>query len=556
MNGSILDYYLALLQVQMAILGFVIAGVVTLIQMLNNAKPRRQTRLLIRHRELLGYTSFLSALLFFIAIGCWVAAFPESAAKHFGQSFTDVFLSGGTLLIVLALSIVGLFGFVALIFKARRLLDAEEYLKKYVQKASVPHIRKYLAAIYDTELVSAKPAPRKGLRAQSKYSSLQKYLDSSSMYDVSDPFQPIREYIKDNAFKMYDYGTAAGLKLFSQMFDKALRGVAAKPKDQEYYHLAKYLSESMLEFFSIFLKTSSEKRKMDVIRLVYAKGELLMAEADNEGLLTIIRTLESIATMTDDDDEIIACVGAIKSLTDSYLARHQKAKWNDISQTFEEICMSVTRLSENYYIQKNNALKTVPIIGHDTGEFRTVTAVLIEFFTSYKSLADVYTDIYPVHFFEAIEAVVEAVFARLADFVGNRESTIGRNAIYHDLAFSLYNVYMIYGLDAIEHKKPELLALSMGNLRRVIKPAKNLHLSHERTTLTTMFVELAMLGISELGDVPLKGERTISVYTVETLGKHAASEDIALAFAGLNEKEIELAMPEQKQLRKQLQQIA
>lgn len=553
-TSTILDYYLALLQVQMAILGFVIAGVVTLIQMLNSAKPRRQTRLLIRHRELYGYTAFLSALLFFIAMGCWVAAFPESASKHFGQAFTDTFLSGGVLLIVLALSIAGLFGFVALIFKARRLLDAEEYLKKYVQRAPTSSIRKYLAAIYDTEPV-VPPATRKGLRARSKYSSLQKYLDSSGMYDVSDPFQPVREYIKDNAFKMYDYGTAAGLKLFSKMFDKALSDVTRKPKANEYYYLAKYLSESMLEFFSIFQKTSSEKRKMDVIRLVYAKGELLMAEADSEGLLTIVRTLEDIAVMTDDDDEIIACVGAIKSLTDSYLARHKKAKWNDISQTFEEICMSVTRLSENYYLQKNNPLKTVPIIGHDTGEFRTVTAVLIEFFTSYKNLADIYTDIYPVHYFEAIEAVVEALFARLADFVGNRESTIGRNAIYHDLASSLYNLYMIFGLDAIEHKKPELLALSMGNLRRVIKPAKNLQLRHERMTLTVMFVELAMLGISELGDIPLKGERTISMYTIETLGKHAASEDIAIAFDGLDEKEIALTMPEQTSLKKRLQKI-
>ena len=40
--NDMLDYYLALLQVQMAIVGFVIAGVVALIQLLNGSKPRRE----------------------------------------------------------------------------------------------------------------------------------------------------------------------------------------------------------------------------------------------------------------------------------------------------------------------------------------------------------------------------------------------------------------------------------------------------------------------------------------------------------------------------------
>ena len=61
MNQNISDYYLALLQVQMAVLGVVIAGIVALIQILNDAKPKRQTNLLVPPFVLGGYIGFQSA---------------------------------------------------------------------------------------------------------------------------------------------------------------------------------------------------------------------------------------------------------------------------------------------------------------------------------------------------------------------------------------------------------------------------------------------------------------------------------------------------------------
>jgi hypothetical protein len=531
MNNDMLDYYLALLQVQMAIVGFVIAGIVALIQLINGTKPRRETRLLLRYRVLVPYIGFLVALLGAMALACWVMTVPDSASARFGQSLVNFYEDGGVLLGFLVLTIVGLLFFAYLTYKSRTLLDPNLYLKTYIRQVPPQAVREYLQQIYTDPGVTVAQLASSHQKARD-ISNFKRYFEREQ--DIYDPFQPIREYIKDNAFKLYDFGTAAGLKLFSQLFDKTLTEISKQPQPDEHYYLAKYLSESSLEFFAIFVKTSSEKRKMDMIRMVYSKGQMLLEAADAEGLLTVVRCLEGIAKMTDDDDEIMAAVGYIHALTDAYLERHEGEKWEVISVTFEEICLSVTRLSETYYLQKDNPLKTVPIIGHYTGEYRTVTAALVDFFESYKDLADRYTDAYPVHYFEAIEAVVEALFARLADFVDSNRGTIGLNQTYHDLAYALYSQYSIFGLDAIEHKKPELLALGMGNLRRVVKPAKNLRLEDERTKITRMFIELAINGIEELGDIPLKGERTISMYALETLKKHGSHRDITDAFTALH----------------------
>lgn len=531
-NGVLFDYYINLLQVEMAILGVVIAGIVALMQILGSARPRRQTSLLIKPPVLFGYIAFISFLLIFVALGCWVSAFPMEATSFLGYTIVHLYANSAVLFGSMALSIASLFVFAYLTYKARKLMDSREYLMHYAQTVSPKTVREYLRAIYDDELQSfaSKPSKKSVVSKRGK----DPFASGPGVYD---PFQPVREYIKDNAFNSYDYGTASGLKLFSQIFDKAFNAAAKKAQPDEYYRLAKYIGESCLEFFVIFEKTSSEKRKMDIIKMLYSKGErFLYASKDAEGLVTIVRALEGVAKVADDDDEVIAVVSAIHKLTDAYLERFPNAKWLDIAPTFEEICLSVTRISETYYLQKDNPLKTVPIIGHYTGEYRSVTAALVDFFCSYRDLADRYTDTYPQYYFEAIEAVIEALFARLADFVSNGQHQLGLNATYNRLANSLFSLYSAFGLDAIEHKKPELLALSMGNLRRIVKPAKNLGLSDERSVLTIMFVELAIKGIETLGDVPLKGERTISMYTKETMAKHGSAADIKAGLAKLEEE--------------------
>lgn len=513
------EYYMGLLQLQMAILGFVIAGIVALMQMLSNARPRRQHNLLIRQPVLIGYTMFLALLLVAIATGCWVTAFHADAGSMFGQAVVDFYTNRAVLLAFLVFCMTGLFAFAYLTYRARKLLDPREYLQQYVAAVSTTKIRDYLFAIYSSDEI-IEPSKNKNRKKGLIRNPFER---DEVLYD---PFQPVREYTKDNAFKSYDYGTAAGLKFFGQIFDKTLADIQRNPRPDEFYYLARYTGENALELFSIFDKTSSEKRKLDIIRLVRIHGDMLLAAGDTEGVLTIVRSLEGIAKIANDDDEIIAVITAIHHLTDAYLARHPKAKWTAIATTFEEICLSVTRISETYYLQKDNPLKTVPIIGYYTGEHQTVTAALVGFFCSYRDLADRYTDTYPRYYFEAVEAVIEALFARLADIVENNQQHIGLNATYNKLAYSLFSLYSVFGLDAIEHKKPELLALCMGNLRRVIKPAKNLRLAEERMQLTQMFVELAVKGVKELGDVKLKGDRTISMYSRETLQKHATAEAI------------------------------
>lgn len=534
-NGTLFEYYVNLLQVEMAILGVVIAGIVALMQILGSARPRRQTSLLIKPPVLLGYIGLITFLLVFVGLGCWVSAFPPEATSLLGYNVVQLYGNSAVLLGSMGLSIASLFVFAYLTWRARKLMDSREYLMHYAKSVTPQAVRKYLHAIYSDELQSFASKPsKKSVTTAGK----DPFTSGGGMYD---PFQPVREYIKDNAFNSYDFGTAAGIKLFSQIFDGAFAAAAKKPQPDEFYRLAKYMGESCLEFFVIFEKTSSEKRKMDIVKLLYAKGEMFLhASKDAEGLVTIVRALEGVAKVADDDDEVIAVISAIHKLTDAYLARFPKAKWPTIAPTFEEICLSVTRISETYYLQKDNPLKTVPIIGHYTGEYRSVTAALVDFFCSYRDLADRYTDTYPQYYFEAIEAVIEALFARLADFVSNGQHQLGLNATYNRLAYSLFSLYSIFGLDAIEHKNPELLALCMGNLRRIVKPAKNLGLADERAALTEMFVELAVKGVDVLGDVLLKGERTISMYAKETMQKHGSKADIAAALQKLEKDGVNL----------------
>lgn len=534
----LLEYYLALLQLHIAVVSVVIAGVVALVQLLNNTKPHRDISLLVSKHILAGYAVLLAGLLLLLALGAWASAYPQSADNLLGIDVASFYNHGLVGFVIIALSLGTLLWFARLAMQARMLLDARLYLESYVGHMPAMQVRHYLAAIY------AK--------------------NQDEVRIPFDPFQPIREYTKDNAFKFYDYGTADGLKHFSRLFDKALASVSRSAKQQtthdpeqdEFVRLARYMSESAVEFFGIFMKTASEKRKLDTIQLLYRKGEAMLTTGSDAALLPIVRGLESIAKLSDDDDEIIAAITAIGKLCDVFLYNHSKHDWDHVAGPFDEICLSVTRISESYYLQKNNSLKTVPIVGFATGEHRSVTAALVDFFCTYRNLADRYKDTMPVSYFEAIEGVIEVLFIRLDDIVGSGRSNVGFNMIYHDLARDLYQIYHAFGIDAIEHNKPELFTLSLSNLRRVIKPAKHFKLEAERQQLCHAVVELAAKGCATFGDIVIKGERTISDYAVETLDKHATKTQIAGSLTALQVAEPKLAaMATVKALAKRLSAI-
>jgi len=513
-----LDYYLALLQLHIAVVGVVIAGVVALVQLLNNAKPARNIKLLVSSKTLSAYASLLIGLLILLALGSWVSTFPQQATIILGGWSVGFFNNGLIGLLAVGLMLLSLAWFVEISLKTRTLLDTRLYLQTYVRQTSAAQVHRYLTIIYGD----------KSLRDETLF----------------DPFQPIREYVKDSAFKYYDTGTADGLRQFGKLFDKALadsrRREQAGNKNfdpAEYVNLARYISESCEEFFRIFDKTASEKRKIDTVSLLHAKGTLLLQgnhDASHASLLPIARGLENLAKISHDDDEIIATIGRIRQLCDTFLDGHKKHAWEHIAGLFDEICLSVTRISEDYYLQKNNSLKTVPIIGYSTGKHQTVTAALVDFFCAYRDLGDRYTDAKPLSYFEAIESVIEVLFVRLGDITANGQQHIGFTMTYHELARELYKIYYIFGIDAIEHKKPELLGLALSNLRRIIKPAKNFKLDQERQELTNMIVGLAANGVIEFGDMAIKDDgRTIGSYTKETLDKHAASAQIAKAVKDL-----------------------
>ncbi len=175
----------------------------------------------------------------------------------------------------------------------------------------------------------------------------------------------------------------------------------------------------------------------------------------------------------------------------------------------------------------------MPIIGYSTGAHHTVTAALVDFFSAYRDLGDRYTDTQPVYYFEAIESVIEVLFVRLADIVKSGQHNIGFNMKYHELARNLYEIYYTFGIDAIEHDKPELLTLSLSNLRRVIKPAKNFKLEAERATICSMIVALSVKGVTKFGNIIIKDTRTLGDYTEETLDKHATKAQINAAIDAL-----------------------
>jgi hypothetical protein len=506
----------------MAILGLVVAGIVTLSQMLHKARPRRVMRLLIRRRVLAGYVFLMTTVLLAMCTASWAIAFNVASVA---KLFTHSVVGGGLLLASLA----GLFWFVFLVYKTRRLLEPEHYLAAYIPSVNLDDVRDCLFQWYavrpDDEDASGRPANAATLKAWDAR--------LTRAGNKADPFQPIREYLKDNAFQSYDYGTAAGLRFFDSLFDASFQAIAKKPQPGEYFYLAKYLSDSCEEFFNIFIKTSSEKRQMDTIHLVARKGHLFIKTPGAEGLSTIIRCLEHLAKMADDEDEVIACIEHIRELTDAYLSHRKKAEWTTVAGIFDESCLAVTRLAETYYLQKDNPLRTVPIIGHYTGEYSSATAALVEYFDSYADLGDRYPHVYPAHYFEAIESVVEALFTRYAEIVEAGQETRGLNMTYQILARRLYTIYRTFGIDAIEHYQPELLALSIANLRRIIKPAKNLKLTQERAELTRIILELALKGIAVLGDSLIKDTRTMSAYVQVTLDKHANSALIAAALKEL-----------------------
>ncbi len=512
-QDTALNFYLALLSVQMAILGFVVAGIVTLMQMLHNAKPHRVTSLLIRHSVLYAYVGLMVAVLIGLCIGAWAIAFDQVTIEEF---FLDANVGG----LLLALCLVGLFWFVQLIYKARTLLQADEYLRTYIQAQDMNDVRGYLYKLYARE--PEEPAEGAPEHEKAAYqTALQTWEEQYQQVQYrQDPFQPIREYVKDNALKLYDFGTKSGMKFFSEFFDQTFQAISKNPQPGEYAHLAKYLHDSALEYFNVFRKTSSERRKEDLIKTVRIKGREFAAIPSGEGFITVVRTIEGMAKMAD-DDEVILAIDSIQDLLDDYLSQHKGKPWQEIAQIFEETCLSVTRIAEQYFIQGNNTLQTVPIIGHYTGEYQTVTGLLVKFFTTYDNLADDYADAYPVLYFEAIEAVIEVLFARYAEIVEAGRQTVGLNAQYQVLLKTLYGIYFTFGIDAIEHKKPELVALCLANLRRVIKPAKNLKLDDSYADILDAFVEIALKSVSQLGDTIVKDTRTITDYSVQTLEKHA-----------------------------------
>jgi hypothetical protein len=508
--GNVVQYYLAILAVETAILGLIIAGIVTLMQILQNAKPKRDIRLLVSEPVLVTYILFVLAVLLLLCVGCWATAFPTTQITQF---FLKPVVGGG----LLVASVISLVWFLQLVYRARRLLEADEYLAAYVPKVSSAATIAYLLQEYTNnpdEIVKKKN-------------------HAAIAATLSDTFQPIRDYLKDSTFKLDESGSVEALYFFDELFDTTFEAAVAANKPAVFDALAKYLAESSLEFFTIFRKASSEKQKEAMIELVRAQGVKFVAHGTDDSVSIIIRCLEGLAKQAD-DDEVIYCIAAIGQLTNDYLAKNESNTWNVVAATFENACLSVTRIAETYYLQSENPLRTVPIISHYTGEYKSVTAELVQFFTTYQDLADRFPETYPIHYFEAVEAVVEALFTRYGEMVEAGLAMRGLNVAYQIQAHKLADIYQIFGVDAIEHSKPELLALCISNLRRIIKPAKNFKLHAEHAEITKVILALSLQGLTKLGDIIVKSDgRTLTVYAIESLKKHATSTQINQALDAL-----------------------
>ncbi|MBC7546672.1 hypothetical protein H7171_02900 [Candidatus Saccharibacteria bacterium] len=517
--GNVVQYYLAILAVETAILGLVIAGIVTLMQILQNAKPKRDIRLLVSQPVLISYILFLLVILVLLCMGCWTTAFPTTQIT---QIFLKPIVGGG----LLFASVASLLWFLQLVYRARRLLEADEYLSAYLPKVSNAATIAYLLQEYTDnpdEIVTKKN-------------------HTVAATKLPDSFQPIRDYLKDSTFKLDESGSVEALYFFDELFDTTFEAAVAANRPEVYDALAKYLAESSLEFFTIFRKASSEKQKEAMIELVRAQSSKFVAHGTDDSVSILIRCLEGLAKQAD-DDEVIYCIAAIGQLTNQYLAKNESKTWEDIAETFENACLSVTRIAETYYLQADNPLRTVPIISHYTGEYKSVTAELVQFFTTYQDLADRFPETYPVHYFEAVEAVVEALFTRYGEMVEAGLAMRGLNVAYQIQAHKLADIYRIFGTDAIEHSKPELLALCISNLRRIIKPAKNFKLQAEHAEITKVIIDLSLQGLTKLGDITVKADgRTLTAYAFESLAKHVSSDQInqaidelptdSLAYAG------------------------
>jgi hypothetical protein len=319
-----------------------------------------------------------------------------------------------------------------------------------------------------------------------------------------------------------------GFKHFSVLFNKALADARKRNDEEDYALLARFIGETCEEFFRVFMKTASEKRKIDTTTFLYDRGVALlggMHDRSHASILFIVHSLEEIAKFSDDDDDIMAALSCIRRLTDIFLDAHKTHEWEHISGVFDEICLAVTRISEDYYLQKDNSLKTMPIVGYTTGVHRTVTAALVEFFCAYRDLGDRYTDGMPLAYFEAIEGLLEVLFDRLGEITENGRQNVGVTSNYHKLTRSLYQIYEQFGMDAIEHKQSESLGLAMSNLRRIIKPAKEYKLALEHQEIAVIIMTLSAHGLATFGDVAVKADgRTVIEYALETLKKHTTAE--------------------------------
>lgn len=496
MDAHVFDYYLTLVQVQMVILGFVVAGIVTLMQILNTAVPRRDIKLLAHPIELIGYFVFLSMLIVVMGLATWATAFGHPTSilvEFFNDRLVAIFL--------LIFSFASLTWFVYLVYRTKRLLDPARYLVHYIESVPAETIRLYvIASALDTD---------------------------TALHELRDPFQPIREYVKHNTKEQYDHGMAIGLKRFNGLFNKAFRSISPTSEDKkEFSYLAQYFADSMVDFFLVFHKATSEKRKFDVIQRLYEAGEEFLKVDDHTGMLIIIKALEEIGTLSRDEDEIVEVIERVQVLTNLYLEGHKDAPWSEIAEEFEEICLSMIRLAETYYLQHDGAMKSVTPISYFTGKIKNVSISLVDFLTAYKNLADLRSEAQPKLYFEAIEAMIEILFAQIKVIKDSGKSVIGLNSKHGILTSQLYDIYYNFALEAIEDNRPDLFALSFSNLRRVIKSADQFKLDDERATITKIIIELAMRAAATMGDAKIKEDgRTISAYTLETL-KHATAEDI------------------------------
>ena len=522
MESFTFDYYLSLLQVQMAILGIVVAGLVTLMQLLNNATPKRQVKMLAGPLELGGFVVFLGILLCTLATATWAMAFTTSTAVLF-VFFSNQFVGLG----LLAASLLGLLWFMYLIYRTRQLLNPQLYLGRYVAATPASAVHTYVEMVYQAR--AAKHAST--YAASNNFRETHDFRDRLEYVDrLYDPFQPIREYVKHNAQQQFDYGTASGLRLFGKLFDKAFTAVP-KAEPQTATYLAEHLAASGVEFFKLFNKLGSEKRKLDVIRLLYAKGCLFLDARNDTVVLVIVRALEEMGEASQSETEIVTIVECVQDLTNSYLALHSKESWDEIGAVFEEICLSMGRLAESYYLNANQPLRSVPIVGYYTGRTRDVSVSFVNFFMGYRKLAAPRIEAYPKLYFEAVEALCEALHARISELNETGKGSIGLNRNYHTLTNRLYKIFDGFALEAVEHHRADLFALSVSNLRRIMASAHTFNLGKERQAVAKILLSLAAArSASAMTDMHIKG-RPMADYVVEVLEGKATKDELEAAFS-------------------------